>query len=309
MANRYDFDDNDGFGAKLSAFWESVGPRVTVGAVTLAVVVLGAVIWTSYPDDTANGPDQAVPIVRADAGDFKALPDDPGGMQIAHRDSTVFEAMGNGSEEGGVENLLAEDDSEEPLPKSQLFAGLNTDPAAETDGAMPPQPRSATEADNTTDDTAPSSIEQAIANDLAKTEPAAGATPAKKPEIDMAQAAQVAAQLEPTAGAATTAAAEPKAAAKEAEKAATIEPAAGGANFYVQVGSVREQSGADSEWKKIQAKYNALNDMSHRVERADLGAKGTFYRIQAGPVSKDKAASACDAIKKVTPGGCLVVAD
>jgi hypothetical protein len=317
MGNRYEFDENEnGLGAKLAGLFEGVGPRFIVSAVTLAVVILVGVVWATYPDSDSAGPDQAVPIVRADAGEFKTAPDDPGGMQIAHRDSTVFGAMGTENAGEGVENLLADDNSEEPVPKSQLFAGLNTDQVpAEVADSAPAQPTSAQATipaatpSETAEAAKTASIEQKIIDGVAGVEPAAGAdkpatttaaTPTAKP-IDMAQAAQAAAQIEPTAGAATTAAA-----------AAKVEPAAGAAtsgNFFVQVGSVKEESKASAEWKKIQAKYTNLNDLSHRVERADLGAKGVFYRIQAGPVSKDQAASTCDAIKKVTPGGCLVVAD
>lgn len=319
MANRYDFDENEKGG--FAAFWENMGPRVTVGAVGLAVVLLAGVIWATYPDDDA-AMGTAVPIVRADAGDFKATPDDPGGMQIAHRDSTVFGAGTN--RDDSIENLLADDTSEEPMPKSQLFAGLNTgELSGEMADSMPPQPGSAeATVPATTPAPAPdaaktANIEEAILNDTA---PAAGelvAPPAPR-EIDMAAAAQVANQIEPTAGAATTAAAASKtnavkAAEKAAEKAAKVEPAAGASaagNFYIQVGSVKEESKATGEWKKIQAKHETqLGTLTHRVSRADLGAKGVFYRIQAGPVSKENATRACDQIKKVTPGGCLIVGD
>lgn len=35
--------------------------------------------------------------------------------------------------------------------------------------------------------------------------------------------------------------------------------------------------------------------------------RGTFYRIQAGPISKDSADEICREIKAITPVGCLVV--
>lgn len=322
MANRYDFDDNDK--GKFSGMWENMGPRVTVGAVTLAVVILAGVIWATYPDDSTT-PGDAVPIVRADAGDFKTLPDDPGGMQIAHRDSTVFGA-GSASEDN-VENLLADDQAEEPMPKSQLFAGLNTgEVSGEIADSMPPQPDSAeatvpaTNPAATADAEKTASVEEKVLNDTAPaagglTAPAAPTTataPQAPKEVDMAAAAQAANQIEPTAGASTTAGTATKEATKEAAKAAKVEPAAGAAsgNFYIQVGSVKEESKAAAEWKKIQAKHTGqLSTLTHRVERADLGAKGVFYRIQAGPVSKENASAACDQIKKVTPGGCLIVAD
>lgn len=316
MANKYDFDEKDN--GRLSGLWETMGPRVTVGAVTLAVVILAGVIWATYPGEEGAAPGEAVPIVRADAGSFKTAPDDPGGMQVAHRDSTVFGAMGTGGTAEPVENLLANESTEEPLPKSQLFAGLNTgEPSGEIADSLAPQPDSAqatvpatTPVDNA-DAAKTASVEEKVLNDtapaagaatpVAPPAPATAAAPEEPRPIDMAAAARAANQLEPAAGPSTTAA-----------SAAKIEPAAGAAkgNFYIQVGSVKEESKAGAEWKKIQAKHSTqLNTMTHRVERADLGAKGVFYRIQAGPVSKENATSACDQIKKVTPGGCLIIAE
>ena len=53
--------------------------------------------------------------------------------------------------------------------------------------------------------------------------------------------------------------------------------------------------------------YNSsLSGLKFRTQEAKL-AKGTFHRIQAGPMSKDSATSLCNEIKKKTPGGCLVV--
>jgi hypothetical protein len=44
-----------------------------------------------------------------------------------------------------------------------------------------------------------------------------------------------------------------------------------------------------------------------RIQEADLGAKGTYYRAQGGPLSEDKAQAICKAITAKKPGGCLVV--
>jgi len=98
---------------------------------------------------------------------------------------------------------------------------------------------------------------------------------------------------------------------------AKIEPAAGIASntsasavsnggYYVQLASISDRARADSEWKKMQAKYGALSGVSYRVQEAAVSGKGTFYRIQAGPFSKDTANSICGSIKAQNPGGCLV---
>ena len=64
---------------------------------------------------------------------------------------------------------------------------------------------------------------------------------------------------------------------------------------------------AAAAYKDLQKKYPALANMEYRVETADLGAKGIFYRIQAGPVAKADADKACAAIKSAS-GTCLIVA-
>lgn len=106
--------------------------------------------------------------------------------------------------------------------------------------------------------------------------------------------------------------------AEQEAQASAVEPAAGAApvaaatiapgDYFVQLASVTSRSGADSEWTKLQKSFSAqLQNASYRVQEADLGEKGVYFRIQAGPMSKDSANSICEAIKAHKPGGCLVV--
>lgn len=80
-------------------------------------------------------------------------------------------------------------------------------------------------------------------------------------------------------------------------------------NYFVQLGSVSSQSRAEAEWKRLRTKYDNILTLDHkRIQRADLGSRGVFYRIQAGPVSKKAANNICDKLKNAgKPGGCLVV--
>ncbi len=117
-------------------------------------------------------------------------------------------------------------------------------------------------------------------------------TATKSEQVAQAQAANIAAtmnRLEPAAGG-------------NAINAPSITPG----SHYVQLGSVTSSTGADAEWGKMQ-KSLPLAGLSHRVQEANLGDRGTFYRIQAGPMSKDSANRLCDQIKAQKPGGCLVV--
>jgi hypothetical protein len=99
-----------------------------------------------------------------------------------------------------------------------------------------------------------------------------------------------------------------------ADQAAKVEPAAGTAgvksvtpgSYYIQLGSVKSESGAAGEWGKLKKSYSTqLSSLDYRVQKADL-ASGTFYRIQAGPISKESAKSLCDSISAQKPGACLV---
>jgi hypothetical protein len=302
-----DFDnyDQDGFFASLKQTIASAGPRLMIGGAVLALVVLGGIFWGAYP--SSDDQSQPVPVVRADISPYKTAPDDPGGMEIAHRDSTVFSSIRDGEEAKPVENLLADETSEEPMPRSQLFAGLNTgaedmaatapasgeatDQTAAIPSAMPPQPKPTSQSDQAVSSTQTASQDQMspdqAVQDIA---PAAGATTDETPSVDMNKAASAASQLEPAAGAAT--------AAPQVMKPGT---------HYVQVASIRDSAQATKEWKKLTAMYGSLTGMSYRTVAADLGAKGSFTRIQAGPMSKTEADKLCSAIKAKTPGGCMVV--
>lgn len=103
----------------------------------------------------------------------------------------------------------------------------------------------------------------------------------------------------------------------EDEKLNVIEPAVGAATsapaaiesgiYYVQLASITDQTRAAKEWSKMKASYSSLAPAEYRVQKASLPS-GTFYRIQAGPMSKTSAEEICDSLKAAgKPGGCLVV--
>jgi hypothetical protein len=76
----------------------------------------------------------------------------------------------------------------------------------------------------------------------------------------------------------------------------------------IQLAAVKTPEEAQKEWARLQhALGDALSGLSLTVEGVDLGAKGIFQRIQAGPFNDKAAATAkCDAIKALKQD-CLVV--
>ena len=108
----------------------------------------------------------------------------------------------------------------------------------------------------------------------------------------------------------------------QAEEVANIEPAFGVDEYvpeesesvaispgdhFVQLASITDPARAGNEWAKMQDKYSVLAGSQFRVQEANLD-RGTFYRIQAGPMSKESADRICNSLKSQNkPGGCLVV--
>ncbi len=305
MAKKYNDFDEDDQGGMFDQIFGIISNRrreFAIVSVVAAVLVLGLIVWDSYPDSAEQAAAESVPIVRADAGEYKTAPDNPGGMESPYRDSTVFSSNEN---TGGTENILEDNTAEAPLPREELFAGLNTEtpktqaPAA-TNTATPP----AVTGGEVEDTVAMNKVEsvQPPSNDALVNE-AIGLPPLP---------AETASAPEPVAKVEEPKIEEPKVA--ETVKAAKTEPAAGSVaakavtpgTFYIQLASVKDSSGASGEYKKMQVKYPSLSGVNFRTEQADLGAKGTFHRIQAGPMSKDSAASICKSVK-AKGGSCLVV--
>lgn len=318
MRNQDEFDEPNATKAlgsivnalDLRAKFEARKPVIASGVVIALVAVLGGVVWYSYPKESAQREVMNTPIVRADAGDYRTTPSEPGGMAVPYRESTVFNTMraGEGEQTAKVENLLPQ--AEQPVSRDELFAGLKVEtpaaPATET------APGVTTE---TTTTTAPVETPVAAADVPAATTTTTTTTAAAVTETPAFTTAAVAEAkpVEPAKPETVAAAVDTKAVeAAKTEPAAGVQkvddaPKASSGGFYVQLGSVKARDGADGEWKKLQKSFSSLSSLSMRVQEANLGDKGTFFRIQGGPVTEAQAKSICDGIKAQKPGGCLVV--
>ncbi len=355
----------------------NIGPKAAFFAVLIALSFMIGVVWKLYVGGNNGGEGQNVPIVRAEQNPYKVIPDDPGGMEIPNKDSTLFAS----NKDNKIENLLAEDNNEEPLPRSQLFAGLNTDTGGNNQSSPNLQAEAqATPLDQPLDQDQERIVEQAkeaeavvenfIQNGVEALSPSqeSGATneeiatipasaPVKAPEKvevtvpavkkptpkivekpfieatkETTQAAfeekklslsspmpsaektinvikqedKLKLELLPEMPAAVSTAAPVIQKLAPAIKATAAPTPLIAEDYYVQVVSVKDRSRADGEWNRLQKKYSALSGYSYRIQSADLGARGTYYRVQAGPVSKSQATQTCNAIKRVDKNGCLV---
>jgi hypothetical protein len=77
--------------------------------------------------------------------------------------------------------------------------------------------------------------------------------------------------------------------------------------YSVQLSSQRSEVEAQASYRSLQSKFpDQLSDRSVMIKRADLGAKGIYYRALVGPfASSDEAGQFCSDLK-AAGGQCLV---
>lgn len=276
-----------------------------------AVAVLGAVLWYSYPKEKTYQEEAAVPLVRADAGPMKTVPNDPGGMDIPYRDSTVFETLrqaradGQGGDDGQVENLLANSDTEQPMTHEQVFAGVNTtmQQGADVSAIVKPDAVAAQGGVDAPSDIAANSAANASSEEVAQEE-ADSFTVASAPETDSEEIAVPMPAKKPTVS--------------EAQRMERTEPAAGAEaapviaaakdGYLIQIASVRSEGAAKAMWQELKQKYpQQLGALALNIDRADLGTRGVYYRVQGGVVTEARARQICSVLDSKRAGGCFVI--
>jgi cytoskeletal protein RodZ len=281
MADRDKFDDfedddqDDGFltfDARDEEEDRSRGPLV-IAAIVVVLALCGVILWQLYAGSRDGGD---TPQVAADSGSFKSAPAQPGGTETGDLDKSVYDAA-SGSEApplavqpstSGADDPLLADGAALPDPAAVPAAPAATPRPAPVQAAPAPAPQ-----------------RQVAAVAPPPPRPVAQAAPAPQPapkpaEKPKAAPVQVAAVTPPRpAPAATPAPAPAPVAAAPAPKVAAPAPArpsSGG--IAAQLGSFQTRAAADTAL----ARYRA-SGLSGPVSvvAADLGAKGTWYRIRA----------------------------
>ncbi|MFP4313630.1 MAG: SPOR domain-containing protein [Alphaproteobacteria bacterium] len=315
-------------------------PLLSTFGILAAGSLFAFAIYSFYPESDAV--EEVVPVIKAEVAPIKIEPARMGGMEIPFEDSTVYDSQRRAdiNRASRVENLLEPaSGDEEPMSRAEISARLEaqssdapkiniteditadmvetvaevnkSDAGAEEIAAKPIRniledvPEEKTAQSNETQNT----------SKVVPAERVVIHQPAASPEtlafvrsvLDKKDAEAIKAK---NTGDVPVASAAP-----EPVRAEAIEPAAGTegniitkGTHYVQLASISDKGRADGEWEKLKAEFSAAipSASSFRVQEANL-AKGTFFRIQAGPYSKQQAQDICESIKTQKPGGCLVV--
>lgn len=267
-------------------------PALAFASVAAVIVLLIAVIWYSYPREASRQEMESAPLIRADGGPIKTAPDKPGGMDIPYRESTVFDSLRSSDADKRVENLLPE--AEKPVDREQAFAGLKTDigPSPLEQESEPAEIPAAKDTLPQPKPVAPASAEAEPTDDAGEAsgapQPLTVEAPVTKTDAPEETTKPVTAKLAPVA------------------ETPAVKPAGNGTK-YVQLASIKDRAAAPSAWKGLQRQFSQLSALDYRVNQANLGARGTFYRVQAGPLSEADAKTLCTAINGKKPGSCIVV--
>ncbi len=104
----------------------------------------------------------------------------------------------------------------------------------------------------------------------------------------------------------TPQAATPRAPAPQVPAPRAAAPA--GKGYVVQLASYRSQADALREYQRIRARHaRLLGGLSPRIQKKNLGAAGTFYRLGVGPLpSRAQASKLCNALIASGERDCLV---
>lgn len=277
---------------------------MSVGVVVIAIAGFFALAWYAYHAGAKPESAESVTLVEADKSPLKETPADPGGLQFPHQDKTVYDAISNGgkSPKTAAERVLPAPEEPMILEDSTARTGtgtyVNTQAGADGEGAL-----QVFEADDAppAEKTGPKVI---------RIDPVTGETTATTTTV--LSPAQTPSQQAPKNAAQPVEQVEVKAApvatkakvAVESTKTANITAKGSG---KVQLGAFKTDKEAADSWEKVRkANLSLVSGHSHNIQRADLGAKGVFYRLQLGGfASAEEAKAFCN--KLVKAAGCFPV--
>ncbi|MCW0236420.1 MAG: SPOR domain-containing protein [Ferrovibrio sp.] len=254
---------------------------ITAGIALGAVAAFGIGIWFAYDQGVKRGASGAPPLIRADQGPAKVAPENPGGMQVPNQDKQIYERLPGNSPAGntaGTEKLLPPPERPTATPTQP---GVATSPAVN----VPTRPVQTVpnQSPNRTDAPSPAPI------------PPAPAAPGQPQPV----APRTATTPATPAPAAQTPAPAP------AARSVTATP---GGSAKIQLASLKDQAAATATWNQLQKKFpDVLGGLQPSYEKVEIANKGTFIRLQAGPLKDRAEATAICSTLAAKNQGCIVV--
>ena len=306
QSDQYDDDDldDDEAQAEYQEYYDdppaqrSQGSKLTVVAILCLAVVGtgGAFAYRSFFGGAhVNG---APPVIHADTAPTKIVP------TVASNESgkPITDRLGG----KGAERVVPREEQPVDMREQRqaqprmLFPPVTTAPESTASTANPRMSPLDEPKKIRTVPIRPEGAEGGAQNSASRSAAAQRATPSSQPQrpaapTSPAPEANSAAQRTQTASLAPV----PLASTPAAQ-------ASGGGNYLLQVSSQRSEADAQSAYRNLQGRYPMLASRSATIRRADLGEKGTYYRVMVGPFgTSDEAAQFCTQLR-AAGGQCLM---
>jgi hypothetical protein len=223
-----------------------------------AIASFGSVVWWAHNQDVKAGGKGLEPlVVQASPNPTRIKPENAGGLVPPNQDKEVYNRI--------QPNTV-------PVQPEKLLPGPET-PKLPPGGVLPaPAPPKEAEAAKT-----PTPMQTASAAAPAATAPTPAAPPASPPVADKPATPQAAGP----------------------SIASLIDNMSGPVGGWrIQIASVKSEDIAKSTWARVStANGDVLANLKMQPIRVDLGEKGVWYRVQAGPLDEKQAQSVCGTLR------------
>jgi cell division septation protein DedD len=298
-------DEAQVFDGGEDGFQEDEGSRLPL-LIVIALVVLASfagVVWVAYTQGVQRGREDAPRVLAAEQGRDTGAP-----ASNPYAKLDIYKTPKSGTDAT-------------PAPASPIV------PERSPSGAAEPSASSPAPAPTPSDSTAAAALNRTagMQANSATAVPRAAPAPAKSAEAAKAPAAQntasTAVQTRPATGTprpitppAPRPAAQEQAAANGQQissnsvtGAAEQQPsaAAQGGGYVLQIGSYPSESEANASWQTYKQAHASVSGYAPDVKSADLGKRGTWYRLRVGPFASLAEANAACAKLKAQGASCF----
>ena len=294
-----DYDDYED-AAPARTGWTVVVYRWLLGIGGAAALAFGGVyLHYHFSGGTAASQQGGVPLIRAAKGPVKVRPADPGGRDVPNKDLDVYKEF-----DAARLKRPPGTTSEDLLAPGKPRPAANRNPVPEGPVCHPVPTLLAD-----TGRYRRAALKRASAK-LAASKPATSTKAAPKTAASRPADSRKTVERRPirsvpkavkTIGKAGTGKANATAGkAGVAKPSGTARKAAKAGSFRIQLGAFRTRAKAANTGRGLQRRHQGLlGGLNMVVERVDLGARGIFYRLRAGPIAnRQTARSLCRSLGK-----------
>jgi hypothetical protein len=242
-----------------------------------AIASFGSVVWWAHNQDVRAGGQGLEPlVVQAPTTPTRVKPENAGGLIPPDQDKEVYNRISPGAV---------------PVQPEKLLPGPTTPKLPPGGMPLPTAPKEPEAAKTPTPiQTANGAVPAGTPTPATPATPPAPTPPPNAPTV--------------TSTPTTT----PPASEGGTSIASLIENMSGSTGGWrVQLASAKSEEVAKSTWAKLQAAHgDVLANLRMQPTKVDLGEKGTWYRVQAGPLDEKQAHSICGTLKSRRTD-CVVV--